>query len=111
MKKFPQTPIFPIVKEKTKSGPIGIFANGVEIQNYKSFDKLYYGKIDSITVSNSGENYSLLSPPKFKIFDGNQEDTQTKLIPQLTGKLKRIDVIDPGFDYIEDSNSYNQWRK
>jgi hypothetical protein len=100
-KKFPKNPDVPVQKIKTQPGPVAIFANGVEIQNYKSFDKLYYGKIDSITVLNGGENYSLLNPPKFKIFDGNIEDTQTRLLPQLTGKLKRIDVTDPGFDYVE----------
>jgi len=101
LRKFLKTPVYPVVKQKTNSGPVGIFVNGVEIQNYKSFDKLYYGKIDNIVVTNSGENYSLLNPPQFKIFDGNVEDTETKLIPQLKGKLKKIEVIDPGFDYLE----------
>ena len=100
-KKIPKTPQFSNTKIKTNPGPIGIFVNGIELQNYKSFDKLYYGKIDSVTVLNGGENYSLVEPVQFKIFDGNIEDTETKLIPQLEGKLKRIDVIDSGFDYVE----------
>jgi YHYH protein len=100
-KKIPRIPQVANNKPKTNPGPIGIFVNGVELQNYKSFDKLYYGKIDSVTVLDGGENYSLLNPIEFKIFDGNVEDTQTKLIPQLEGKLKRIDVIDSGFDYLE----------
>ena len=100
-RKFPKTPVYPTIKEKTKAGPVGIFVNGVELQSYKSFDRLYYGKIDSVDVTNSGDNYSLLNPPRFRIFDGNVEDTQTRLIPQLIGKLKKIEVVDSGFDYVE----------
>jgi len=100
-KKLPKVPEYPPTKLKTQAGPVGIFVNGIEIQNYKSFDKLYYGKIDNITVLNGGNNYSLLNPPKFKIFNGTIEDTQTRLLPQLVGKLKQIDVIDSGFDYVE----------
>ncbi len=100
-KKFPEKPVYPIVKQKTNAGPVGIFVNGVEIQSYKSFDRLYYGKINSIDVTNSGENYSLLNPPRFRIFDGNVEDIETRLNPQLVGKLKKIQVVDPGFDYVE----------
>ena len=98
-KKIAKTPSYPQVKKETTPGSIGIFANGVEIQNYKSFDNIYYGPIESVNVLNSGTGYDLLNPPKFSINFGN--DTQTILVPQLKGTLEKISIIDPGYDYVE----------
>ena len=80
---------------ETSPGPIGIFANGIEIQNYKSYDRIYNGKIEKINVLNPGENYDLNNPPRFAI----SGDTETILLPQLTGKIEEIVVKDGGYDY------------
>ena len=99
-KKIPQKPKFEKFKVKTQPGPIGIFANGVEIQSYKSFDRIFYGKIESIDVLNSGENYSLTNPPRFRIFNSqNDEDLQTFIIPEMEGSLVGVSIRNSGYDY------------
>jgi hypothetical protein len=98
-KKFPKEVKESTSKTKTTAGNVGIFVNGIELKNYKSFDKVYYGPIESITILNSGNDYNLLNPPKFEI--DNTQFQETQVIPQLRGKLTSLIVIDPGFDYIE----------
>jgi hypothetical protein len=96
-KKFPKNLSTSTSEIETLSGPIGILANGVEIENYKSYDKIYYGKINSINLLNRGENYDLTNPPRFLI--NNQENAEAILYPQLSGKIKEFVVIDSGFNY------------
>jgi hypothetical protein len=98
-KKFPKIPNVSISDVETLPGPTGILANGIEIKNYKSYDKIYYGQISSINVLNSGTNYDITNPPRFLIDGGN--DTQTTTVPQLTGKITELIVTDPGFNYTK----------
>lgn len=100
LKKIPKVLEVPTSYEETNPGPIGVLVNGVEIQNYKSHDKIYYGEIESINILNPGENYDLSNPPKFVINSGI--DTVTSLIPQLSGSIKEIIITNPGFDYVDD---------
>lgn len=100
-KKFPKNNLESIIKDETPPGSIGVFTNGVELRNYKSFDKIYYGPIESITVLNSGYDYDLKNPPQFKVFYDGNEFENTKILPQLEGKLIKLSVTDPGFDYVE----------
>lgn len=95
LKAIPKTLVPTTVPIETAPGPIGIFANGIELQNYKSYDKIYYGKIEKINVLNPGQNYDLNNPPRFTI----SNDTETILLPQLTGKIEEIIVKDGGYDY------------
>ena len=44
-----------VKKKKLFKGGIGLLKNGVEITNYKSKDKVYYGPLKEINVLN-GEN-------------------------------------------------------
>ena len=98
-KKIPKSVEFPKEKISTRAGSIGILGNGVEIQNYKSFDRLYNGEITSIDVLDSGNGYNLSNPPQFKI---NSTTNFTSIItPELSGDIEGITVIDSGFDYIE----------
>jgi hypothetical protein len=87
-------------KEETDSGTIGIFVNGVELLNYKSSDKLFYGPIEQIFVTSEGDNYDVINPPNLVVTDsiGNGFQGYCSVI----GELKRFDIIDPGFDYIEE---------
>jgi hypothetical protein len=99
-KKLPKNISFDKKKVPTPQGPVGIFKNGVEIQNYKSFDQIYYGQIDTVDVLNPGKDYSLINPPRFEIFNNiDDEDTETFLIPQMKGVLKNLSIINPGYDY------------
>lgn len=100
-KKFPKNNLISNTKEETPPGNIGVFVNGIELKNYKSFDKIYYGKIDSVDVLNSGSNYNLNNPPQFKLIYEDVEYPNTKIIPQLKGSAIDLSITDPGFDYIE----------
>jgi hypothetical protein len=100
-KKFPKNNLISNTKEETQPGNIGVFVNGIELKNYKSFDKIYYGKIDSVDVLNSGSNYNLNNPPQFKVIYEDVEYPNTKIIPQLKGSEIDLSITDPGFDYTE----------
>ena len=81
-------------------GPIGIFVNGVEAFSYKSEDKVYYGGIQQINVINGGEDYDVINPPEISIYDSNGFGADA--YAHVEGTLQRIDVIDGGFDYVEE---------
>lgn len=98
-KKIPKNLTESQEKSSTPPGSIGVFVNGIEIQNYKSFDKVYSGKIESIDVLDGGDNYSLTNPPRFDVDYGN--DTTTIVTPNLVGNIQSIAIVDPGFDYLE----------
>jgi hypothetical protein len=97
-KKIPKKLQYSDTLVETTPGSIGILVNGIEIQNYKSHDRLYYGKIESIDILNSGSGYDFSNPPRFSINNG--QDTTTILFPKMVGNLEELVVIDPGFDYI-----------
>ena len=54
---------------ETQSGYTGILVNGVEVLNYKSDDYCYYGSVESIQVTNGGEDYDVINPPALGITD------------------------------------------
>lgn len=101
LKSIPKVPKFERTKAKTEPGPIGVFCNGVEIQNYKSFDKIYYGQIETVDILNGGDGYSLVTPPEFRIFNLEEEDTQTFIIPEMEGSLRSLKVVNAGYNYEE----------
>ena len=91
-------------------GGIGMFLNGVEVSSYKSSDILYNGPIESVIVSSPGDsNYDVINPPILEIVD-NEDSTATTSgigtgaagVCNVKGSLARINVIDKGFDYIEE---------
>ena len=86
--------------ETLPSTNIGIFLNGVELANYKSSDFVRYGKIESSSVSNGGDNYDVINPPILKIIDPTGIGATGSV--SVVGNLKRIDIVDTGFDYIGD---------
>jgi hypothetical protein len=54
----------------TLPGSIGMLINGVEINNYKSNDKVYYGPLKSISVLNGGIDYDVINPPLISVSSG-----------------------------------------
>ena len=82
---------------ETTPGTTGILANGVEILNYKSYDKIHYGQIESIDVLGGGKDYDVINPPITKISD-NVGTGATGCVA-VKGSLKDIRLIDPGFAY------------
>ena len=83
----------------TESGPVGILINGVEILNYKSKEFVHYGKLESIEVTSSGENYDIINPPSLSIIDSVGFGATGHC--SVSGSLQEIRIIDPGFDYVD----------
>jgi hypothetical protein len=84
----------------TPSGTTGILVNGVEILNYKSDDYVFYGPLEKIEVVSPGDDYDVISPPVLKISSGIGTDIPAEGICEVEGSLKRIDILDSGFDYL-----------
>jgi hypothetical protein len=83
------------------SGSVGIFKNGVEILSYRSNDTIYYGKMKSINVSSGGNgDYDVINPPVIYIEDAVGSGATG--VCHVKGSLSRIDLIDSGFDFIEE---------
>jgi hypothetical protein len=82
--------------EETIPGPVGMLINGVEIFNYKSKDKVYYGPIKNVSVLNGGEDFDLLNPPKVEISTGL--GTTALVQPVITGEIKDIIIDTQDFD-------------
>ena len=85
---------------ETEPGLTGIFINGVELLNYKSKDNVYYGPIEKIIPTAPGKDYDIINPPVLSIVDpiGSGANANCSVI----GGLERIDIVDPGFDYLEE---------
>ena len=84
---------------ETVSGFNGILVNGVEILNYKSTDYIRFGQIESISVNDNGRNYDIINPPVVEFSD--ESGTGASALANVRGSLERIDIIDPGFDYVD----------
>ena len=77
----------------------GIFINGVEILNYKSNDFIYHGRLNSIEVTSGGLDYDVVNPPIVHIEDSVGSGATG--VCAVSGGLKEIRIVDPGFDYVE----------
>jgi len=77
----------------TVPGPVGILKNGVEIYNYKTTDKVYYGPLESVLVLNGGSNYDVISPPLLEPSFGN-----ALLQPVVVGSVEKVYVDPQDFD-------------
>jgi hypothetical protein len=94
----------PVNDEKTYdtlAGTTGILVNGVEILNYKSNDVIYYGSIESVKILRTGKNYDLINPPVLDVFAGISENQRCEAYCGLEGELSEINIIDPGFNYVD----------
>ena len=92
-------PISPGKFTKTKPGATGILINGVEVLNYKSKDFIQYGKLESVNVISQGTGFDIINPPLLNIND-NIGIGATGFVA-VSGNLREIRIIDPGFDYID----------
>ena len=78
--------------EITTPGSIGMLINGVEILNYKSNDKIYYGPLESIEILNGGKDYDVINPPVISISSG--VGITALVQPVLKGSIEKV-IIDP----------------
>jgi hypothetical protein len=70
--------------------------NGVEISNYKSNDKIYYGPLESINVLNGGSNYDVINPPIISISSGIGI---TALVhPVISGSIQKVYIDSQDYD-------------
>ncbi len=71
LKKFPLNPSLKDGNvDVTLPGTIGKMINGVEIFNYKTDDKIYFGPISDLNVLSGGSGYDVINPPKIEIEEG-----------------------------------------
>ena len=83
--------------EKTLSGTTGLLINGVEILNYKSDDKIFFGPLSDVKVLNGGNNYDVLKPPTFTVSSPGT-GTTSLVQPVVIGEVTNIQVDPQDFD-------------
>ena len=82
--------------ELTIPGSIGMLINGVEINNYKSNDKVYYGPLESISVLNGGIGYDVINPPLISVSPGFGS---TALVhPVVSGSIEKVYIDSQDYD-------------
>ena len=87
------------VGEETVPGSTGMLINGVEISNYKTFDKIYSGPLEKVTVLNGGSDFDVINPPILEVSAGL--GTTALVQPVLTGSIQEIFVDKQDFDIKE----------
>jgi hypothetical protein len=80
----------------TIPGTTGMLINGVEINNYKSKDIVYYGPIEDVDILSVGENFDVINPPLVEVSAGI--GTTAKIQPVISGSFEKVYV---------DSQNYN----
>ena len=92
-KKFPFNPDIKSGKQtKTLPGTIGMLINGVEIINYKSNDKIYYGPLESVEVLDTGDDYDVINLPQLSVSTGT--GTTALIQPVIAGSIEQV-IVDP----------------
>ena len=94
---------FPLEQKITNSGsnatPIGetgMLINGVEISNYKSNEKMFFGPLTKVDTLSGGDNFDVVNLPKISVSNGIG---QTALVqPVVTGKILDVFVDPQNFD-------------
>ena len=99
-KKFPlsQPNIKNGTKEETVPGSVGILVNGVEINNYKTTDKIYYGPLKNLKVLFGGSGYDLINPPKVQPSVSSGLGTNALVQPVISGTIEKIFIDEQNFD-------------
>ena len=97
LRKFPINPDPNTDTEyETSPGSIGMLINGVEITNYKSEDKIYYGPIESISILNPGRGYDVVNPPLVEVIASS--GSPAKIQPVISGSIEKVFVDPQEFD-------------
>lgn len=78
----------------TVAGSSGILENGVEVTNYKTDDKIFFGPVEKIDVFNSGQNYDVVNPPKLVISGSDNAGRTAASNVAVRGTLQDV-LIDP----------------
>ena len=93
LKKFPiESNIKDGNNQLTIPGSIGMMIDGVEILNYKSTNKIYYGPLESVEILNGGNDYDVINLPQISISSG--AGVTALVQPVIRGSIKKI-LVDP----------------
>jgi len=84
------------IAEVTIPGTTGMLINGVEINNYKSNDKIYYGPLESVTVLNGGSDYDVINPPLLAVSTGMGITALVQ--PVISGSIKSAYIDSQDYD-------------
>ena len=95
-KKFPLNTKIKSPGKSTTPGTTGMLINGVEISNYKSFDKVYYGPLSNVEVFNQGSGYDVLNPPVLEVSSSN--GTTALVQPVVSGKIENVYIDTQNYD-------------
>jgi hypothetical protein len=85
----------------TLPAPIGMLSNGVEIVNYKSTDKIYYGPIEKVRLYDGGTDYDVITPPDITISSPGAGYTTSLCRPIIEGNVKEVYVDPQDFDLVD----------
>ena len=83
---------------KTTPGTTGMLINGVEIRNYKSEDKIFFGPLERVDLLNGGENYDVIKPPTIELSNPGVAKTNALLRPVITGSVNDVQIDPQDFD-------------
>ena len=93
LKKFPINPSLKnSTSVKTTPGAIAMLINGVEVNNYKSDDKIFFGSLDSVSLLNGGKNYDAITPPSITLSGPGAGSTTALIRPVVTGSVTKVQV-------------------
>ena len=98
LKRFSLNPVFDGAQRETSPGTTGMLVNGTEISNYKSGDVIFFGGVESIDVLEGGSQFDVITPPTVSV--ESLTGAGVSATANVKGSFERIDVIDPGFDYV-----------
>ena len=96
-KSFKKFPLTPNLKnggvDTTIPGTIGKLINGVEIFNYKTNDKIFFGPLSKVNVLSGGDGYDVINPPLLEVSEtvgtgaSVQPCVKGKVVDALIGEL------------------------
>ena len=78
---------------ETIPGSVGSLINGVDVVNYKSQDKIYYGPVESLRLYSGGTDYDVINPPTISITNPGTGTTALSRAV-VVGDVKEV-VVDP----------------
>ena len=87
-----------VADRTTNNKQVGILVNGVELYSPTLFDEnIYYGKLESVLVTNPGSGYDIINPPELQITDTVGTGATGYL--NIVGGLKEVKIVTPGIGY------------
>jgi len=86
-------------KIKTIPGPVGMLKDGVEIENGRSSDSIFYGPISDFSCVGSGTDYDIINPPSIDVVSfGSTQVVNALVSPVIEGDIVEILVDPQNFD-------------